>query len=98
MKKSRIERLDEFLKKENMSDMVAGTFRTIDSMLSHLGIDRKKERRETILRLYSNIRAKETREAKAYAKNCIESKEEFILYFEKRPEGYHARIYLPIKK
>lgn len=98
MKKSRLERLDEFALKNGMSDQAGGTFKTIDSMLAHLGLDRKKERQETISRIYASIGAKETREAKSYAKNCIENKKEFILYVEKVPKGYHARIYLPIKK
>ena len=99
MKKTRIDRLDEFLRKENMSDQAGGTFKTINSMLSHLGIDGKKQREELISRLYSTVGVKkETKEMKSYAKNCIENKKEFILYFKKVPRGYHARIYLPLKK
>lgn len=98
MKKSRQDRLDEFTLKENMSDQAGGTFKTIDSMLAHLGLDRKKEREGIISHLYTGIGAKETREAKSYAKNCIENKKEFVLYFKKVPRGYHAVIYLPFKK
>ena len=99
MKKSMIDRLDEFLRKENMSDQAGGTFKTIDSMLSHLGLERKKEREELISRIKIQFPSCiVTKEMKGYERNCIENKKEFVLYFEKVPIGYHARIYLPLKK
>lgn len=100
MKKSRLDKLDKFLSSNGMSDEVGGTFETIDSMLSNLGLERKKEREETVsaikrLNPYVNFNS---REMKSYAKDCIENKKEFVLYVKKVPRGYHAIIYLLIKK